>query len=337
MDASSTRRSCARIEGLVIPPAWPDVWISPSPSADLQATGLDAAGRRQCLYRACLPGRPGAGEVRPARAVRRALPDLRKTTARHVRREPSSPSGRSRTRRRSINRAWFRVGSERYARTSRTYGVTTLLKRHVSVQGRTLRFTFRAKHRTLVRITLVDPDLAVRRAELLALPGGSRLFRFQDDGAYRDLTGQLLNEYLAEHLGGGFTAKDFRTWGGSLTAAIALAEHGPAASETEARRAIAAAMRRVGEQLGNTPRGRARLLRQPGRDRAVPRGANARELPSRGGAGAVGVGTGLDRGGAEPARAAPLVAGASLRGRTATRVSSGEARSRRRPRGPRRS
>ena len=88
--------------------------------------------------------------------------------------------------------------------------------------------------------------------ELLELPGGSRLFRYRHEGGYANLSAGTLNGYLADHLGDGFTAKDFRTWGGSLTAAIALAEHGPVDSEPEARRAIAAAMRRVGEELGNT-------------------------------------------------------------------------------------
>jgi DNA topoisomerase-1 len=123
----------------------------------------------------------------------------------------------------------------------------------VAVRGTRLAFTFRAKHRVLVRTTLADPELAEGVKRLLELPGGSRLFRFVQEAGTCNLTGPLLNAYLAENLGGGFTAKDFRTWGGSLTAAIALAEHGPPASEAEAKRAIAAAMRRVGEQLGNTP------------------------------------------------------------------------------------
>src|SRR4029077_6829153 len=103
-----------------------------------------------------------------------------------------------------INRAWFRVGSEASARTVRTYGVSTMLKRHVGVRGTRLRFTFRAKHRTLVRTTLVDAELAEGVKELLALPGGSRLFRFEGDGGYRNLTAPILNAYLGEHLGGGY-------------------------------------------------------------------------------------------------------------------------------------
>jgi DNA topoisomerase-1 len=243
----------ARITALVIPPAWEDVWISPNPTASLQATGLDAAGRRQYLYHPDY--RAAQEEAKYDRLVRfgELLPGLRQATAEHVRLQPYVPEWTCAHAVTLVNRAWFRVGSEEYARRSRTYGVTTLLKRHVAVRGRTLRFSFRAKHSVQVRSTLVDADLAAGVRRLLELPGGSRLFRYVHESGTANLTGQLLNAYLAEHLGGGFTAKDFRTWGGSLTAAVALAEHGPPASEADAKRALAAAMRRVGEQLGNTP------------------------------------------------------------------------------------
>ena len=243
----------ARIEALVIPPAWRDVRISPSASANLQATGIDAAGRRQYLYHPDFRAAQEQAKFDSLVRFGELLPDLRAATARHVRLEPYEPEWTLAHAATLVNRAWFRVGSDRYAKSSRTYGVTTLQKRHVTVRGRTVRFGFRAKHRTLVRTTLVDAGLAAGVDALLALPGGSRLFRFRDNGSYRPVTGALLNDYLAEHLGGGFTAKHFRTWGGSLTAAIALAEHGPPRSEADARRAVAAAMRRVGEQLGNTP------------------------------------------------------------------------------------
>ena len=326
----------ARIESLVIPPAWRDVWISPSPTADLQATGLDAAGRRQYLYHPDF--RAAQEQAKFDRLVRfgELLPDLRRATARHVRRDPFEPEWTLAHAATLVNRAWFRVGSERYARTSQTYGVTTLRKRHVTVRGRTLRFAFRAKHRMLVRSTLVDPGLAAGVHELLALPGGSRLFRFRDDGAYRAVTGELLNEYLGEYLGGGFTAKDFRTWGGSLTAAIALAEHGPAESEAEARRAVAAAMRRVGEQLGNTPAvARASyvspaVIEQFHEGRTLEHFRPRTERPLSASAG------GLDV--EEQSLLALLRSWRVRRSRpTARRVSSGGARSRSRRRAPRRS
>jgi DNA topoisomerase-1 len=152
---------------------------------------------------------------------------------------------------RVINLAWFRVGSERTARTSRTYGVTTLAKRHVTLRGSRIAFRFRTKGRASVRTTLADEELAASFRTLLRLPG-ARLFRYEREGAFTNLTAPVLNCYLAQHLGDGFTAKDFRTWGGTLTAAIALAEHGPPESATEGKRVVAAVMRRVGDQLGNT-------------------------------------------------------------------------------------
>jgi DNA topoisomerase-1 len=151
-----------------------------------------------------------------------------------------------------INKAWFRVGSERHARSSRTYGVTTLRKRHVSVADHTIEFCFRAKNRKLVRRSITNKALAESVEQLLELPNGSRLFRFERDGELYNLTSPLLNEYLAVNLGDGHTAKDFRTWGGTLLAARELEKKGLPESETDAKRTIATVMRRVGEELGNT-------------------------------------------------------------------------------------
>jgi DNA topoisomerase-1 len=154
---------------------------------------------------------------------------------------------------RLINRGWFRVGTERYAKESKTFGITTLRKNHVSVRGHRIAFHFRGKHRSVIRTTLVDSELAESVKELLELPRGSRLFRYEWDAGLCALTGAKLNEYVRTNLGEDFTAKDFRTWGGTLLAAIALAEHGATGSGSEAKRAVTAVMRRVGEQLGNTP------------------------------------------------------------------------------------
>jgi DNA topoisomerase I len=152
-----------------------------------------------------------------------------------------------------INMAWFRVGSDRYAKTSRTHGVTTLTKRHVTVRGTRVTFRFRAKHKLQVRTTIVDLELAQAIKDLLEQPGGARLFRYRRNGESCTLTGAVLNEYIHEYMGDEFTAKDFRTWGGTLTAAIALAEHGIAETDAEAKRVVANVMRTVGERLGNTP------------------------------------------------------------------------------------
>ncbi len=241
-----------RVAALAIPPAWREVWISPNAVAKLQATGLDAAGRRQYLYHPDF--RSAQEQAKYDRLVRfgELLPLLRARVANDVQREPFTADWTCAHAVTLINRAWFRVGSEKSVRSFRTYGVTTLRKGHVSVRGSSLHFRFRGKHRVLVRTTLVDSDLAHGIKALLELPGGSRLFRFANDDGYTSLSAAALNGYLADHLGNGFTAKYFRTWGGSLTAAIALAEHGPPSSEQDARKAIAAAMRRVGQELGNT-------------------------------------------------------------------------------------
>jgi DNA topoisomerase-1 len=243
----------ARIESLVIPPAWKDVWISPRSTAKLQATGVDKAGRRQYLYHADF--RAQQEEAKFGRLIRFAegLPDLRAAMAEHMDRDSLDRERVSAVATRLINRAWFRVGTERYAKESRTFGITTLTKRHVSVRGNRIAFLFRTKHKALVRTTLVDTELANAMGELLELRGGRRLFRFEQGGELYNLTGQRLNEYVRSYLGDEFTAKDFRTWGGTLTAAIAFAERGPVETATEQKRVIAAVMRRVGEELGNTP------------------------------------------------------------------------------------
>ena len=242
-----------RIRSLVIPPAWKDVWISPSPTAKLQATGIDAAGRKQYLYHSKFREQREQAKFEKLIRFGERLPDLRAAMAEHMDHETLDRERVSAVAARLINQGWFRVGSERYARESQTFGITTLRKSHVEVRGHRIRFDFRAKHGAAVKTTVVDDELADTISELLALPGGRRLFRYEWEGSYCALTGARLNDYVREYLGDDFTAKDFRTWGGTLIAAIAFAEHGPVEKETEAKRVAAAVMRRVGKELGNTP------------------------------------------------------------------------------------
>jgi DNA topoisomerase-1 len=243
----------ARIEELVIPPAWKDVWISPRASAKLQATGVDRAGRRQYLYHPEFRAKQEQEKFDKLVRFAERLPDLRKAMSKDMDGEPLSPEWVCALALRLINLGWFRVGTERYAQTTRTFGITTLRKGHVSVRGSRITFKYRGKHRVLVRTAIVDQELADAIRELTKLPGGRRLFRYELDGSVCSLTGARLNDYIEEHMGNEFTAKDFRTWGGTLIAAIALAEHGPAESGTEAKRVVAGVMRAVGEKLGNTP------------------------------------------------------------------------------------
>ncbi len=242
-----------RIKLLVIPPAWKEVWISASASSKLQATGIDAAGRKQYIYHPDF--RAQQEQAKFDRLIRFAegLPDLRAAMAEHMDNDALDRERVSAIATRLINRGWFRVGTERYAKESKTFGITTLRKSHVRVRGNRIAFDFPGKHKSVVRTTLVDQELAAAIGELLALPRGGRIFRYEWDGHLCALTGQKLNNYVRAYLGAEFTAKDFRTWGGTLVAAIALAERGPAETETEAKRAVTAVMRTVGEQLGNTP------------------------------------------------------------------------------------
>jgi DNA topoisomerase-1 len=242
-----------RITSLVIPPAWKDVWIASSASAKLQATGVDAAGRKQYLYHPNF--RAQREQEKFDRLIRFAerLPDLRAAMSEDMDNEALDRARVSAIATRLINRAWFRVGTEKYAKESKTFGITTLRKNHVNVRGQRIAFDFQGKHKSVIRTTLVDAELAEAIKELIAQPKGTRLFRYEWDGGLCALTGAKLNEYVREHLGDEFTAKDFRTWGGTLIAAVELAERGLAETETEAKRTVTAVMRRVGSELGNTP------------------------------------------------------------------------------------
>ena len=242
-----------RIEALRIPPAWKDVWISPRPGAKLQATGVDAAGRRQYLYHPAYRARQEQAKYDKLISFAERLPDLREAMAEHLAGEQFAPEWTSALAVRLINLGWFRVGSERYTKRHRTFGITTLNKSHVTVRGNRVSFRYRGKHRVLVHTALVDEELASCMRVMIGLEGGRRLFRYRTDGEIFNLTDRKLNDYIQEHLGEEFTAKDFRTWGGTLIAAILFAERGLPDTEVAAKRRVAAVMRSVGERLGNTP------------------------------------------------------------------------------------
>jgi DNA topoisomerase-1 len=241
-----------RIAELAIPPAWTDVWISPNPRARLQATGVDSSGRKQYRYHDAFRAAQERAKYERLVDFGRGLPRLRRRAKQHLRLGPYEREWACAIAIGVVTKTWFRVGSERHARSARTYGVTTLRKRHVSVSGDEITFTFRAKNRKLVRRSISDAVLAQGVEALLDLPNGSRLLRFERDDELVALTSPLLNEYIAENLGPEYTAKDFRTWGGTLLAAEELARRGPADSETEAKHVLVDVMELVGEELGNT-------------------------------------------------------------------------------------
>jgi DNA topoisomerase I len=300
-----------RVEQLAIPPAWKDVWISPSPRAKLQATGYDKAGRKQYLYHPSY--RAAQEQAKYDRLIQFAekLPDLRTSMAEHLDKDALDRERVSAIALRLINLGWFRVGSERHAKESGTYGITTLTRRHVEVRGHRVRLAFRGKHAVQVRTELVDSELAAAIRELLALRGGARIFRYEWEGSVYNLTSKRLNDYVKLYLGADFTAKDFRTWGGTLLAAVAFAEHANRhrfpASATEEKRSVSAVMRRVAKQLEYAG-GLQGLIRLARGCRSVSRRQNARGFPAASFAGGRRAPAGARPRGAGAPQPAPLVA-----------------------------
>jgi DNA topoisomerase I len=245
-----------RIEALAIPPAWKEVWISPRPYAKLQATGYDKAGRKQYLYHDDY--RAKQEQAKYDRLIRfgEHLPKLRAAMTEHLDKDELDRERVSAVALRLISLGWFRVGSERYAREG-TYGVTTLLRRHVRVRGTRIRLSFPSKAGVRVRSELVDDDLADELRGLLHVRGGPRVFKYRWEDDLYNLTSKRLNDYVKLYLGEEFSAKDFRTWGGTLLAAICFAEdvqhQGFPGSEAEQKRSVTSVMRKVAKQLGNTP------------------------------------------------------------------------------------
>jgi DNA topoisomerase-1 len=246
-----------RVEQLAIPPAWKDVWISPGVRAKLQATGYDKAGRKQYLYHPAYRAAQQQAKYDKLIQFAEKLPELRGAMADHLDKYELDRERVSAIALRLINLGWFRVGSERYAKESGTYGITTLSRRHVEVRGGRIRLAFRGKHSIHVKTELVDDELATAMRELLNLRGTARVFRYEWEGEIYNLTSPRLNDYVKLYLGQDFTAKDFRTWGGTLLAAVAFAErvkrHGFPETATDEKRSVTAVMQRVALQLGNTP------------------------------------------------------------------------------------
>ncbi|HWE42302.1 MAG TPA: hypothetical protein VG432_07350 [Gemmatimonadaceae bacterium] len=245
-------KTLERVRALAVPPAWTDVHVAASPRNPIQAWGFDARGRKQYRYHETATRR---GELRKYYRVRqlgRDLPRIRRVLAAHERlREPSLERVAAGVLRLIAERC-FRPGSDRYAKENRSFGITTLRKSHVTVDGHSATFAFRGKSGVKQRQTVVDPAIARFVRMLLDTPG-TRLFRYNVDGEWRDLDARTLNEYLRDSLGFPYTAKDFRTWGGTLRAATVFAEIGGARTITEARRNVNTVMRLVAAELGNTP------------------------------------------------------------------------------------
>jgi DNA topoisomerase-1 len=243
----------ARIEALRIPPAWTQVHIAQSAQAAVQAWGFDAKGRKQYRYHARSVQR---GETRKHYRVRQLgkdLPVIRKRISADFRRHDWSRDRVAAGVVRLISEKFFRVGSERYAKENGTFGIATMRKKHATVWGKDVLFTYSGKRSIEQRQTVFEPSLARFIGGLLETPG-PRLFRYEDgDGRWQDLTARDINEYLRETVGVTYSAKDFRTWGGTLRAATILADIGPAPTPSHAKKNAAMAIRMVAWELGNTP------------------------------------------------------------------------------------
>jgi DNA topoisomerase I len=242
----------ARIRALAVPPAWRDVWICPHADGHIQAVGRDARGRKQYRYHA------DWREVRDATKYDRMIPFARRLPA--IRRRVAADLRRQGLPRekvlalvvRLLETTRVRVGNEEYARQNGSFGLTTLREHHARVSGARIRFRFRGKSGKMHDVDVEDRRIAKLVRVLQELPGQELFHYVGDDGEVHPIGSADVNDYLREVSGESFTAKDFRTWGGTVAAARALAELPAATSATAGKRLVVDAVKRVAEQLGNT-------------------------------------------------------------------------------------
>lgn len=245
-----------RIRALGIPPAWKDVWICPDPLGHLQATGTDAAGRKQYLYHDEWRRKRDLEKFEDMVEFARALPALRQRVAADL--EGADTPDRSRvlaTAVRLLDRGFFRIGTEEYSVRNETYGLATMRKSHVVVEGDVMVFDYPAKHSKRRVQAVVDPAVVGLVCQLKRRRGGGdELLAYKEGGRWYDVKSPDINAYLKEATGGDFSAKDFRTWSATVLAALALAVSGEvAATRTGRQRAITRAVKEVSHYLGNTP------------------------------------------------------------------------------------
>lgn len=244
---------CAEINALAIPPAWTDVHVAASERSAIQAWGYDARGRKQYRYHPRAVARGQLKKYYRVRQMARDLPDIRRCVYADFRRRGFPREKVIAGIVRFLADGFFRIGNERYARENHTFGLTTLNKSHATAEGDLVTFDYVGKRSIRHRQSVVSRDLA-RFIEALLQAPGRRLFRFQDDdGEWHNVESAEVNHYLQTVSGFPYSAKDFRTWGGTLRAATVLGELGPAPSAREANKNVVTAMRLVAAELGNTP------------------------------------------------------------------------------------
>jgi DNA topoisomerase IB len=246
----------ARVRALVIPPAWQDVWICPDPQGHIQALGTDDKGRRQYRYHPDWSAR--RNDEKHERILRFAarLPDLRARVKADLAQEGMPKAKVLACAVRLLEQGTFRIGGEVYAEENGSYGLATLRKHHVKVRGDTVEFDYDGKSGQHRQCSVVDADVRSVLVTLRRRRGSAdtELLAYRDEsGHWVDVRSEDINDYLHDVLGDEFSAKDFRTWVGTVLAAVLLAEEGPAATDTERRRAVTSAVKAVADHLGNTP------------------------------------------------------------------------------------
>ena len=246
------RKTLARLRALAIPPAWRDVWICPDPRGHLQATGYDVRGRKQYRYHAGWRTMRDAHKFDRILVFARALPQIRARVDADLRRHGLPRERVLATIVRLLETTLIRVGNAEYARENKSYGLTTIRHRHVEVNGSAITFEFRGKAGKLHQVTTRDRRLAKIVRACHELPG-QELFQYVDEaGGRHDVDSADVNAYLQEVSGEPFTAKDFRTWAGTVLASFALSEFEAFDTQAAAKRNITRAIEHVANHLGNT-------------------------------------------------------------------------------------
>jgi DNA topoisomerase I len=245
-------RRLLRIKRLAIPPAWTDVWICPSANGHIQATGRDARRRKQYRYHERWREVRDENKFGRLAAFAKALPQIRKRVDHDIKLTGLPREKVLATVVRLLERTFIRIGNDEYARENKSFGLTTMKNRHVTVKGARLRFRFRGKSGRQHEVDVTDRRIAKIVAKCQDLPGQD-LFQYVNDGDVHDVTSQDVNDYLREITNEDFTAKDFRTWAGTLLAALALNAQESFETKKQAKANIKAAICAVAELLGNTP------------------------------------------------------------------------------------
>jgi DNA topoisomerase-1 len=245
----------ARIRALGIPPAWREVWICPVPTGHLQAVGTDAAGRRQYLYHEAWRTRRDQAKFDHMLEFAHTLPSLRERAAEHLDQEGLTRDRVLACATRLLDRGFFRMGTEGYAEQNQTYGLATIQKRHVRLDGDVITFDYVSKSGKRRLTSLLDPTVGEVVTQLKRRRGGgSELLAYKRGRDWVDVRSEDINAYIKEQTGGECTAKDFRTWSATVLAAVALASSfAQARSRTARARAISRAVKEVAHYLGNTP------------------------------------------------------------------------------------